>query len=230
MWRGTIKQLKDTVELTAPMYQVFFQLAPPLQEVTFVLAIGTPAIGYRVPVEPPVMAILCELLNTRKELIANPAGPIDILLGMESCGLLLKTQPLERTPFMRDLSVSRSPLSSLYTIKGAIGGIENDGPSNCVYSTKTYTKSEPHLSRIHSTAIAFATKAKLPQGMEPIDILLKQARLWIIDAGYDPSDNRIEYTSDLPRPPPLSCKAVADFFTTRQRHDDEDDEDLGFDR
>ena len=32
VWRGTIKQLKDTVELTAPMYQVFFQLAPTPQE------------------------------------------------------------------------------------------------------------------------------------------------------------------------------------------------------
>ena len=31
VWRGTIKQLKDTVELEAPkpMYQIFFQLAPP---------------------------------------------------------------------------------------------------------------------------------------------------------------------------------------------------------
>ena len=29
VWRGTIKQLKDTVELDAPMYQIFFQLAPP---------------------------------------------------------------------------------------------------------------------------------------------------------------------------------------------------------
>ena len=139
VWRGTIKQLKDTVELDAPMYQVFFQLAPPLNEIVSVLAIGTTAIGHRVPVEPCVMNVLCMLLNTRKEFVANPAGDIDILLGMESCGLLLKTQPLERTPIMRDLSVTKSPLSSLYNIKGAIGGLAGDGTANCVHSTKHYT-------------------------------------------------------------------------------------------
>ena len=155
------------------------------------------------------MNVLCELLNTRKEFIANPAGDIDILLGMESCGLLLKAQPLDRTPFMRDLSVTKSPLSSLFTVTGDIGGLEGDGPANCVHSVKTYTKNEAYLSNLHSTAIALMAANKLPIGMEAVDIMLKQARLWIRAAGHDPSDiHRIEYSDSVSRPPPLSCKAV----------------------
>ena len=173
------------------------------------------------------MSVLCELLNTRKEFIANPAGDIDILLGMESCGLLLKAQPLERTPFMRDLSVTKSPLSSLFTVKGAIGGLEGDGPANCVHSIKTYTKNESYLSDLHSTAIALMAANKLPIGMEAVDIMLKQARLWISAAGHDPADrSRIVYSDSVSRPPPLSCKAVAAIMGSNKKPK-EDDEDEG---
>ena len=56
-----------------------------------------------------------------------------------------------------------------------------------------------------------------------LDSWSEQARLWIIAAGYDPSENRIEYTAEVPRPPPLSCKAVADIITSRQNNHDDDD-------
>ena len=125
---------------------------------------------------------------------------------------------------MRDLSVTKSPLSSLYTVKGAIGGLEGDGPANCVHSVKTYTKNESYLSTLHSTAIALMAANKLPIGMEPVDIMLKQARLWIRAASYDPSDNRIEYSDSVPRPPPLSCKAVAAIISSNKKPKDDDDE------
>ena len=36
------------------------------------------------------MNILCEILEVKRERVSNPAGDIDILLGVDSCGLLLK--------------------------------------------------------------------------------------------------------------------------------------------
>jgi len=207
-----------------PCTRYFFNWPPPLQQVISVLAIGTTAIGHRVPVEPSVMNILCELINTRKEFVANPAGDIDILLGMESCGLLLKAQPLDRTPIMRDLSVTKSPLSSLLTIKGAIGGLEGDGPANCVHTIKTYTEQEAYLSDLHSTAIALMAAKKLPTGMDSVDLMLTEARLWMRAAGYDPADRgRIVYSDSVSRPPPLSCKAVAAKMSSNKRPEEDDE-------
>ena len=98
--------------------------------------------------------------------------------------------------------MTKSPLSSLLTIKGAIGGLEGDGPANCVHSIKTYTKNESYLSDLHSTAIALMAAKKLPTGMEAVDLMLKQARLWMSAAGYDPADrSRIVYSDSVSRPP-----------------------------
>ena len=70
-WCGTIEQLKDEIQIEAPMYQIFFHLTAPFNKVTSVMAIGTSAIGDRVPVDSGVMDVLCELLNIRKEFLAH---------------------------------------------------------------------------------------------------------------------------------------------------------------
>ena len=64
---------------------------------------------------------MCELFQVDRALVDNPQGNIDILIGTDACGLLLKDQDVPRTPFMRDLNISKSALSDFLYIKGAAG-------------------------------------------------------------------------------------------------------------
>ena len=133
VWRGTIKQLRDEVLLEAPMYELFFHLAPPHPSVCSVLAIGSSFIGNRVAVPNGVMNVLCEVLEVERERVSNPVGDINVLIGVDSCGLLLKNIGIYRTPFTQDIALAASPLSSLLSLKGAAGGFAEAGPSNKVY-------------------------------------------------------------------------------------------------
>ena len=133
VWRGTIKQLRDEVLLEAPMYELFLHLVPPHPSVCSVLAIGTSHIGHRTPVPNPVMNVLCEVLEVQRERVSNPEGDIDILLGVDSCGLLLKNINIVRTPFTQDIAFASSTLSSLLPLKGAAGGFAEAGPSSKVH-------------------------------------------------------------------------------------------------
>ena len=75
------------------------------------MAISTEHIGHREPVPEEVLQVMCELFQVDRALVDNPQGNIDILIGMDACGLLLKDQDVPRTPFMRDLNISKSALS-----------------------------------------------------------------------------------------------------------------------
>ena len=66
------------------MYELFLHLALPNPTVCSVLAIGTTFIGHRAAVPVNVMSVLCELLEVDKQFVANPAGDIDVLIGVDS--------------------------------------------------------------------------------------------------------------------------------------------------
>ena len=64
------------------------------------------------------MIVICELFQVNRNIIDNPSGNIEVLLGTDSSSLLLKDVPnLRRSPFMRDLSLASYTLSDFFYIK-----------------------------------------------------------------------------------------------------------------
>ena len=216
VWRGTVKQLRDEVTLEAPMYEVFLHLVPPHPSVCSVLAIGTSHIGHRSPVPNPVMNIFSEILEVKRERVSNPAGDIDILLGVDSCGLLLKNITFVRTPFTQDIALASSPLSSLLSLKGAAGGFAEAGPSSKVHYGGLQVD-EMRKNVISSHIILPVGRPRLtPHGL--LDPLHMDAELWLQKSERDIKNIRFEEAPQ--RLPPLTCQAVANLLKTRPPDDD----------
>ena len=125
-WSGKIKTLSHIVDICTPFYKLQARTRYGNYVPLFVL--GTEDIGYKKGAPAEVLDAIAKMFRVPPNLLSNPEGEIDLLIGLKSGQLLLREvyqvngKDLMKSHFSKDLQLCSSLLTNLLVCKGAVGG------------------------------------------------------------------------------------------------------------